>query len=232
MHTLGYSFAPWTDARVIADGPSIRSYIRETADAHGVMDHDPPRPPGDQPRSGRATTARWTVTAERADGGEPATPDRLLPAHVQRLLQLRRGLRAGVRRAVRPSAGRSSIPSTGPRTWTTPASAWWSSAAARPRSRSCPAMARDRGARGHGPALADLRRLAARRRSRWPAACAAGCRRWPPTRPCAGRTSPCRRPATSSAAASPSFAKRVIRRGVQRQAPARLRRRHRTSAPL
>ena len=25
MHTLGYSFGPWTDARVIADGPSIRA---------------------------------------------------------------------------------------------------------------------------------------------------------------------------------------------------------------
>src|SRR5665213_4611458 len=38
MHTLGYSFRPWTDDRVIADGPSIRRYIRDTADAYGVMD--------------------------------------------------------------------------------------------------------------------------------------------------------------------------------------------------
>ncbi len=31
MHTLGYSFKPWTDAKAIADGPSILSYLRETA---------------------------------------------------------------------------------------------------------------------------------------------------------------------------------------------------------
>jgi len=31
MFTLGYSFKPWENAEAIADGPSIRSYIRETA---------------------------------------------------------------------------------------------------------------------------------------------------------------------------------------------------------
>ena len=72
MHTLGYSFAPWTDDRVIADGPSIRRYIAATAEEFGVIE---------QIRFGhRATTAawssqhaRWTVTAARADGSEPVT---------------------------------------------------------------------------------------------------------------------------------------------------------------
>ena len=36
MYTLGYSFHPWTDAKAIADGPSILRYVRETAEAYGV----------------------------------------------------------------------------------------------------------------------------------------------------------------------------------------------------
>ncbi len=36
MHTLGYSFRPWTDAKAIADGPAILSYIRDTAREHGI----------------------------------------------------------------------------------------------------------------------------------------------------------------------------------------------------
>jgi cation diffusion facilitator CzcD-associated flavoprotein CzcO len=31
MHTLGYSFKPWTAAKSIADGPNILAYLRETA---------------------------------------------------------------------------------------------------------------------------------------------------------------------------------------------------------
>src|SRR5680860_308236 len=38
MFTLGYSFRPWEDGRAIADGPAIRSYVRETARDHGVED--------------------------------------------------------------------------------------------------------------------------------------------------------------------------------------------------
>src|SRR5205085_182571 len=39
MHTLGYSFRPWKAAKAIADGPSILSYIKETADEYGVTEH-------------------------------------------------------------------------------------------------------------------------------------------------------------------------------------------------
>ena len=39
MFTLGYSFRPWTDPKVLADGPSIRNYIKETADEFGVSQH-------------------------------------------------------------------------------------------------------------------------------------------------------------------------------------------------
>jgi cation diffusion facilitator CzcD-associated flavoprotein CzcO len=67
MFTMGYSFRPWEDARGIADGPSILSYIRETANANGV---------DELIRFGHRAVAafwssdeaRWTVTVERADG--------------------------------------------------------------------------------------------------------------------------------------------------------------------
>ena len=36
MHTLGYNFKPWEDAKAIADGPNILRYIRETATEHGL----------------------------------------------------------------------------------------------------------------------------------------------------------------------------------------------------
>ena len=36
MHTLGYSFRPWREAKAIADGPAILTYIRETAQQFGI----------------------------------------------------------------------------------------------------------------------------------------------------------------------------------------------------
>jgi monooxygenase len=36
MHTLGYRFRPWARAEAIADGPSILSYVRETAAEAGI----------------------------------------------------------------------------------------------------------------------------------------------------------------------------------------------------
>ena len=36
MFTLGYNFKPWTNPKIIADGPSILSYIRETADEYNI----------------------------------------------------------------------------------------------------------------------------------------------------------------------------------------------------
>jgi monooxygenase len=69
MFTLGYSFRPWKEAKAIADGPSIRNYIRETA-----RDHDVERNIRFGHRVVRAewssTDARWTVEAERTDTTE------------------------------------------------------------------------------------------------------------------------------------------------------------------
>ncbi|MDQ6629252.1 MAG: NAD(P)/FAD-dependent oxidoreductase [Pseudomonadota bacterium] len=36
MHTLGYSFRPWTDPKAIAGGPTILDYLRETARHYGI----------------------------------------------------------------------------------------------------------------------------------------------------------------------------------------------------
>jgi monooxygenase len=72
MFTLGYSFRPWSEAAAIADGPSIRNYVRETAREHGVEDKI-----RFQHRVVRADwsseEARWTVEAERTDTGESVT---------------------------------------------------------------------------------------------------------------------------------------------------------------
>jgi monooxygenase len=62
MHTLGYRFRPWTQAKAIADGPSILQYVRETAADAGIGEHI---------RFGHrmiraewsSAAARWTVQA-------------------------------------------------------------------------------------------------------------------------------------------------------------------------
>ncbi|GGE03980.1 cyclohexanone monooxygenase [Polymorphobacter glacialis] len=67
MYTLGYKFKPWTAAKAIADGPSIRSYIHEAAAEHDIERHIRF---GHQVRAAAwsSETASWTVTAEKSDG--------------------------------------------------------------------------------------------------------------------------------------------------------------------
>ncbi|RBQ06132.1 FAD-containing monooxygenase EthA [Micromonospora sp. LHW51205] len=72
MYTLGYSFKPWTDPKAIADGDSIRAYVRQTAREYDVEQHI-----RFHHRAVRAewdsATARWTVHARRDDTGEDVT---------------------------------------------------------------------------------------------------------------------------------------------------------------
>ena len=65
MYTLGYSFKPWTNAKAIADGPSIRSYVGDTAREHGI---EPKIRFGHHVNSAdwSTTDARWTVVADQA----------------------------------------------------------------------------------------------------------------------------------------------------------------------
>ncbi|WP_406230846.1 flavin-containing monooxygenase [Nocardia sp. NBC_01009] len=65
MHTLGYRFRPWTQAKAIADGPAILEYIRATATDAGIdrrirFGH---RVVG---ASWSSAESRWTVRAEHA----------------------------------------------------------------------------------------------------------------------------------------------------------------------
>lgn len=39
MHTLGFAFRPWREAKAIADGPSIRKYVKATASESGLTEH-------------------------------------------------------------------------------------------------------------------------------------------------------------------------------------------------
>jgi cation diffusion facilitator CzcD-associated flavoprotein CzcO len=69
MHTLGYRFKPWTQAKAIADGPSILEYVRATAEDGGIDAHIRfrHRVVGAEWSS---EESRWTVEAERVDSGE------------------------------------------------------------------------------------------------------------------------------------------------------------------
>src|SRR5687768_4204225 len=67
MYTLGYRFRPWRNAKAIADGPAILSYIRDTADEFGV---DKKIRYGCRVRkaSWSSNDARWQVEANTGDG--------------------------------------------------------------------------------------------------------------------------------------------------------------------
>jgi cation diffusion facilitator CzcD-associated flavoprotein CzcO len=69
MFTLGYSFRAWESAKAIADGPSILSYVRETARAYGI---DQKIRFNHRAVSARWSTpdSQWTVGVERTDTGE------------------------------------------------------------------------------------------------------------------------------------------------------------------
>jgi monooxygenase len=68
MYTLGYSFQPWKSPQPIADGPAILTYLKDTAEAHGI---DRKIRYGLRVERVRWSTAeaRWTVEATRVDTG-------------------------------------------------------------------------------------------------------------------------------------------------------------------
>ena len=39
MYTLGYRFMPWSDSKSMADGATIREYIRRAAAEHDIEQH-------------------------------------------------------------------------------------------------------------------------------------------------------------------------------------------------
>jgi monooxygenase len=69
MFTLGYPFNPWPAEQAIADGPTIRAYIRDTARKYGVEGAIRYRHRV-LAASWSSQEARWTVDVERTDTGE------------------------------------------------------------------------------------------------------------------------------------------------------------------
>ena len=71
MYTFGYAFRPWTGGASFADGPSIRTYIEDTAEAYGVDRHI-----RYNHRVVRAAWSSeqgcWAVEAEAGDARRPA----------------------------------------------------------------------------------------------------------------------------------------------------------------
>ncbi|ROZ71276.1 NAD(P)/FAD-dependent oxidoreductase [Ramlibacter sp. WS9] len=72
MFTFGYKFRPWHELKVLADGPSIRRYVADTAREYGV---------DKKIRFGIKTTQaswssedkRWTISAVDEESGEACT---------------------------------------------------------------------------------------------------------------------------------------------------------------
>jgi cation diffusion facilitator CzcD-associated flavoprotein CzcO len=69
LYTFGYQFKPWTDDKAIADGPAIKSYIRETAEESGIdrkirFGHRVQR------AEWSSEDSLWTLTVERTGTGE------------------------------------------------------------------------------------------------------------------------------------------------------------------
>ena len=72
MHTLGFSFKPWTEAKSIADGPSILQYLKQTVAQFGIEKNI---------RYGQLVTqaqwstddAQWTVTSTNKATGASNT---------------------------------------------------------------------------------------------------------------------------------------------------------------
>ncbi len=168
MFTLGYSFRPWTEAKAIADGPSILDYVRETAARVRDRPQDPLRPPGRARPSGRATTRAGRSTSSAPTTGETVADDAAASCScLQRLLRYDEGYTpdfAGIERF----AGEL----VHPQHWTGgPRLRRQARGRDRQRRDRGDARARDgqaRGARDDAPALADLRRLAARPTTRSP----------------------------------------------------------------
>ncbi|HEX5080785.1 MAG TPA: NAD(P)/FAD-dependent oxidoreductase, partial [Blastocatellia bacterium] len=68
MHTLGYNFKPWKKPRAIADGHTIRSYVRETAEEYGIVPHIRFKH-SVRSLSWSSADSLWTVEAEREGRG-------------------------------------------------------------------------------------------------------------------------------------------------------------------
>ena len=72
MHTMGFSFRPWTEEKVIASGSSILNYLKETAAEYGIDRHIRYRHRVLDVHWS-SDEAQWTVTMEVGEQKVPAT---------------------------------------------------------------------------------------------------------------------------------------------------------------
>ena len=67
MYTLGYAFRPWSEAKAIADGPSILSYVKATAAENGIAERIRYQHKVTA-LAWSSAEALWTATVETPDG--------------------------------------------------------------------------------------------------------------------------------------------------------------------
>ncbi len=72
MFTLSFPFKPWSDENAIADGPSILSYIKETASEFGIDEHIQFRTRVVS-ADWSSVNSVWTVTVEDRTSSKPVT---------------------------------------------------------------------------------------------------------------------------------------------------------------
>lgn len=72
MNTFGFSFRPWTETRVLSDGPSIKKYVEDTAREYDVLRHIRF---GAKVTSTKfsSQTSQWTIEAVNEKSGEKST---------------------------------------------------------------------------------------------------------------------------------------------------------------
>ena len=97
MHTLGFSFEPWTHEKAIADGPAILDYLNMITAKYGLA-KDMQLGQKVVAAEWDSKTACWSVTTEHADGTSQLLRGRFLFLGFG-LLRLRQSLRRGLCRA-------------------------------------------------------------------------------------------------------------------------------------
>jgi monooxygenase len=117
MYSFGYKFRPWQDLKVLADGPSIRNYIAETAAEYGI---DEKIHYGLKVVTANWSSAesRWTVTTLHEASGETHTYSCNYLISATGYYNYDAGYLPTFPGADRFEAA-ASTPSTGQRTWTT-----------------------------------------------------------------------------------------------------------------
>ncbi len=162
MYTLGYSFRPWTNPKAIADGPSILSYVRDTAAALRHRQEDPLSATASRARRGRRRTrsgpSKSSADLRARSCASPAPSSSCAAATTTTAPATRRsspGIDRFSGRVVHPAEVADDIDYAGKRVVVIGSGATAVTLV--------PAMARDGRPRHDAAALADVRRLAPRR---------------------------------------------------------------------